>query len=67
MATSFANLKKRRTSDLEKLQSEIEKINKPQNNFSRDDDRFWKAELDKSGSGYAVIRFLPALDDDNWS
>ena len=64
MATSFANLKKRRTSDLEKLQSEIEKINKPQTNFSRDDDRFWKAELDKSGSGYAVIRFLPALDED---
>ena len=64
MATSFANLKKRRTSDLEKLQSEIEKINKPQTNFSRDDDRFWKAELDKSGSGYAVIRFLPSLDDD---
>jgi len=64
MATSFANLKKRRISDLEKLQSEIEKINKPQTNFSRDDDRFWKAELDKSGSGYAVIRFLPALDDD---
>jgi hypothetical protein len=64
MATSFANLKKRRTTDLEKLQSEIEKINKPQTNFSRDDDRFWKAELDKSGSGYAVIRFLPAVDDD---
>jgi len=64
MATSFANLKKRRTTDLEKLQSEIEKINKPQTNFSRDDERFWKAELDKSGSGYAVIRFLPALDDD---
>jgi len=64
MATSFANLKKRRTSDLEKLQSEIEKINKPQTNFSRDDDRFWKAELDKSGSGYAVIRFLPSQDDD---
>ena len=64
MATSFANLKKRRTTDLEKLQSEIEKINKPQNNFSRDDDSFWKAELDKSGSGYAVIRFLPSLDDE---
>ena len=64
MATSFANLKKRRTTDLEKLQSEIEKINKPQTNFNRDDDRFWKAELDKSGSGYAVIRFLPSQDDD---
>ena len=42
----------------------MDKINNPKTNFSRDDDRFWKAELDKSGSGYAVIRFLPALDDD---
>jgi len=24
------------------------------------DDRFWKPELDKTGNGYAVIRFLPA-------
>ena len=60
MASSFASLKKSRKTDLQKLQSEVEKINNPQNNFSREDDRFWKAELDKSGSGYAVIRFLPA-------
>ena len=59
MASSFASLKKSRQSSLEKLQSEIDKINNPQNNFSREDDRFWKAELDKSGNGYAVIRFLP--------
>ena len=59
MANSFASLKKSRSNDLQKLQSEVEKINNPQNNFSREDDRFWKAELDKSGSGYAVIRFLP--------
>ena len=26
------------------------------------DDRFWKPELDKTGNGYAVIRFLPASD-----
>ena len=64
MANSFASLKKSRKTDLEKLQSEVDKINNPKTNFSRDDDRFWKAELDKSGSGYAVIRFLPALDDD---
>ena len=59
MANTFASLKKSRSNDLQKLQSEVEKINNPQNNFSREDDRFWKAELDKSGSGYAVIRFLP--------
>jgi len=26
------------------------------------DDRFWKPELDKTGNGYAVIRFLPAVE-----
>ena len=60
MASSFASLKKSRKTDLQKLQSEVEKINNPQNNFSREDDRLWKADLDKSGCGYAVIRFLPA-------
>ena len=60
MASSFASLKKNRKTDLEKLNREVEKINNPQNNFNREDDRFWKAELDKSGSGYAGIRFLPA-------
>jgi hypothetical protein len=65
MATSFANLKKNRKTDLEKLNQSVEKINNPKNNFSRDDERFWKAELDKSGSGYAVIRFLPALNGED--
>ena len=26
------------------------------------DDRLWKPELDKTGNGYAVIRFLPAIE-----
>merc|ERR1739848_131651 len=29
---------------------------------SSDDNRFWKPELDKTGNGYAVIRFLPAVE-----
>ena len=66
MANSFASLKKSRSNDLQKLQSEVEKINNPQNNFSREDDRFWKAELDKSGNGYAVIRFLPAPENEEF-
>ncbi len=65
MATSFASLKKSRKSNLEKLQSEVDKINNPKTNFIRDDDRFWKAELDKSGNGYAVIRFLPATNGED--
>ena len=65
MANSFASLKKNRKTDLEKLNQSIEKINNPKNNFNREDDRFWKAELDKSGSGYAVIRFLPASNNED--
>ena len=58
---SFASLKKAASagSTLSKLTQEIEKINQPQQNNSADE-RFWKPELDKSGNGYAVIRFLPA-------
>ena len=29
------------------------------------DDRFWRPELDKSSNGYAVIRFLPAVDGED--
>ena len=30
------------------------------NTPSGGDDRLWKLEMDKSGNGYAVVRFLPA-------
>ena len=53
---SFADLKKK-SGSFEKLQAELEKTNNPVTSFT--DDRFWKPELDKSGNGYAVIRFLP--------
>jgi len=36
---------------------EVEKMN---NNGTSGDDRLWKLDVDKSGNGYAVIRFLPA-------
>jgi len=29
------------------------------------DDRLWKPELDKTGNGYAVIRFLPASNEED--
>ena len=29
------------------------------------DDRFWKIEMDKTGNGYAVIRFLPAANGED--
>jgi len=56
---SFANLKKQSKlgSLTQKLVKEVEKMN---NTGGSGDDRLWKLECDKSGNGYAVIRFLPA-------
>ena len=63
---SFASLKKAASagSSLSKLTREIEKINQPQAG-SGADERLWKPEMDKSGNGYAVIRFLPAPDGED--
>ena len=60
---SFASLKKasKAGGTLSKLTQEIEKLNQPQSGGGADE-RLWKPELDKSGNGYAVIRFLPAPD-----
>ena len=55
---SLATLKKS-SGQFDKLQAELEKINSPASTSSFADDRFWKPELDKTGNGYAVIRFLP--------
>jgi len=58
---SFASLKKQSNlgSLTAKLVKEVEKVN---NASGGGDDRLWKPELDKSGNGFAVIRFLPAPD-----
>ena len=56
---SFADMKKRSKSDLASLIKETEKISSP-NQFGETDERYWRPELDKSGNGYAIIRFLPA-------
>jgi hypothetical protein len=56
---SFSDLKKQSKlgSLTAKLVKEVEKMN---NSASSGDERVWKLECDKSGNGYAVIRFLPA-------
>jgi hypothetical protein len=46
---------------LSKIASELQKQDSSSSN-KREDDRFWKAQVDKAGNGSAVIRFLPALD-----
>lgn len=58
MALDFAALKKTRKTSLTSLVQEVEKVTTRSDN--KGDDRLWKPEVDKSGNGYAVIRFLPA-------
>ena len=64
MNTSIAALK-RSKSNLDVLVQELSKVSPPRERQSFADDRFWKPELDKSGNGYAVFRFLPAVKDED--
>jgi hypothetical protein len=61
---SFSSLKKQSSlgSLTSKLVKEIEKTSTTRGGA---DERLWKPELDKSGNGYAVIRFLPAPDGED--
>jgi len=56
---SLQSLKKSNT--LDKLLGAAEVENKPQEKKSYVDERIWKPVMDKSGNGFAVIRFLPAV------
>ena len=62
---SFSDLKKQSSlgSLTNKLVKEVEKMNN--SGGSGGDDRLWKPEMDKSGNGYAVIRFLPAPEGED--
>lgn len=57
--SNFATLKKQSSlgSLTEKLVKQVEKMN---TTSSSSDDRLWKPEMDKSGVGSAIVRFLPA-------
>ena len=61
---SFSSLKKQSSlgSLTSKLVKEIEKTSTTRGGA---DERLWKPELDKSGNGYAVVRFLPAPDGED--
>ena len=65
MTSSLSALK--RSNNLDTLMGELSKVAEPQRQTnSYQDDRFWKPELDKSGNGYAVFRFLPAVQDEDF-
>ena len=60
---SLATMKKQNS--LDKLLGAVEAENQPQEKKSYTDERLWKPSLDKTGNGYAVIRFLPASKEES--
>ena len=55
----------RKSNSLDKLLNAVKEDSAPQEKKSYVDERLWKPELDKSGNGYAVIRFLPAVEGED--
>ncbi len=60
---SFSDLKKRSKQSTEKLTAELSKISKGSESYK--DERLWRPQTDKSGNGYAVVRFLPACEGED--
>ena len=60
---SFATMKKQNS--LDSLLGAAQKESAPQDKKSYVDERLWKPTMDKSGNGYAVIRFLPACEGED--
>ena len=60
---SLSTLKK--SNSLDKLLGAVQAENAPQEKKSYQDDRLWKPVMDKTGNGYAVIRFLPAVEGED--
>ena len=63
----FSKLKaksgKESVSELTKMFAEKSGGNNPKNE-NGDDERFWQPTVDKAGNGYAVIRFMPPIGDE---
>ncbi len=59
---TFADLKRKSQTNFQFLQKELEKSSTAK---AGADERLWRPELDATGNGYAVIRFLPAPDGES--
>ena len=65
MSSALEALKKSK-SNFDILTKKLENtIEQPEKKNKYQDDRLWKPELDKSGNGYAVLRFLPAVEGED--
>ena len=60
---SFSDFKNRSKTSIQDLTKKMESMTNSKDSYK--DDRFWRPELDKSSNGYAVIRFLPAVNGED--
>jgi hypothetical protein len=58
MTMDFNALKKNRSSSLDKLNAQLDKIT-TKSYSDPNEGKFWKPTRDKAGNGFAIIRFLP--------
>lgn len=66
MATSFAALKKNRSKSLDKLNEQLQKISS-KGYTNPDEGKYWKPTRDTAGNGFAIIRFLPEPDGEDFA
>ncbi len=59
---SFNELKKKSKNNMTDL---IKKMEDQTKKTDYKDDRYWRPEIDKSGNGFAIIRFLPEVENED--
>ena len=59
---SFNELKKKSKNNMTDL---IRKMEDQTKKTDYKDDRFWRPEIDKTGNGFAIIRFLPEVENED--
>lgn len=62
MGLDFSSLKKNSATNFDKLRADAAKLS-AKSTFKADE-RFWQPTVDKSGIGFAIIRFLPKANDE---
>ena len=60
---TFNDFKKKSKSSVEELVKKMQEDSNKSDSYK--DDRFWRPKLDSSKNGFAIIRFLPAVDGED--
>lgn len=59
-------LKNNKDNLFNKVKEEIEKQNsRKTKKYDNDDERYWQPTVDEQGNGYAIIRFLPCIEEED--